>query len=99
MSGRFPFADATAFLALHEDEVPALEAPVAPQPIEVGGSLRASLETPQEAVYHMAMGQNPNRTSSEHPNLHYRLKRVVHLPTKMVPLVLTHGHITRFEGA
>ena len=36
-------------------------------------------------------GSKP-RTPSEHPNPHTnRLKCVVHLPTKMVPLVLTHG--------
>ena len=28
----------------------------------------------------VAMGQNPNRTPSEHPNPHYRQKWVVHLP-------------------
>ena len=40
--------------------------------------------TPQN----MAMGQNPNRTPSEHPNPHYRLKWVLHLPQNVHPNIL-----------
>ena len=45
-------------------------------------------------IVHLAMGQNPNLTPSEHPNPHQnRLKWVVHLPQNGIPLVLTHSHV------
>ena len=45
---------------------------------------------------HLAMGQNPNRTPSEHPNPTTKigsLKWVVHLAQKEIPLVWHHGHM------
>ena len=43
---------------------------------------------------HVAVGQNPNRTPSEHPNPHKNrfLGGEVTYP-KMAPLVLTHSHV------
>ena len=45
------------------------------------------------------MGQNLNRTPSEHPKspLKWVLKWVVHFP-KMIPLVLTHGHVSKHDS-
>ena len=43
----------------------------------------------------MCMGQNPNRTPSEHPNPHFGLKWVVNSPTPKwdAKTVLTHSQI------
>ena len=50
----------------------------------------------------LAMGQNPNRTPSEHPNPHYnRPKWVVNSPTpKWDPIGFDHrGHLFNLSGA
>ena len=41
---------------------------------------RMAIASLAECHKHMAMGQKPNRTPSEHPNPHYRVKWAVHLP-------------------
>ena len=51
----------------------------------------------------MAMGQNPHRTASAHPNPTTKignLKWVVNSPTNQngIPLVLTYSHITLRQG-
>ena len=48
----------------------------------------------------VAMGQNPNRTPSEHPNPTTQIgSNMVHLPQNGIPLVLTQNHASRIMKA